>query len=455
MERQSANNSSSDLDHLVLEMDEKLATTDPLVEWPRWNKPSIYRVPPWLKNMSTKVVDAYSPQLVSLGPYHHNEPNLRPMEEHKRRALLHIVKRSGNPPRKFFAAMEEVATELMDAYHDLDEKWRGKDKGRFVQMMVVDGCFLLEIMKGIEHKKAPDDYAPNDPVFSGHDMLSLWVAIRSDMLMIENQLPLLALYRLEAIWSGRHGIISQAQGAKDINKLVLNFMRAPMKGVKVAEDIDVPCLHPLDIYHKNFCGSHPSPPEPWSTWESSSSMPSAVELREAGIRFKKSKTASVSGIKFEKGVLHGVLSMPAFSIHDGTEKIFLNLMAFERLHGDTGTIATDYLIFMDNIIDSERDVALLRSKGIIKNLLSSDKDAANFYNILSRGAVLSPYSSLQEVRREVNAHYHNPWNKYYTFFRHAYLRNPCLFISFMAAVILLIATLLQTIYTVWGFYKQN
>ncbi|TVU22531.1 hypothetical protein EJB05_32238 [Eragrostis curvula] len=443
---------ASSCDELVLEMEKMLAATDPSVEWPRWSKPSIYRVPQWLKKMTHGAEDAdeaYRPRLVSLGPFHHDDPDLLPMEEHKRRAVLHMAKRSGKPLREIFAAVEEVADELMDAYHDLDEKWRCRaERGRFLQVMVVDGCFLLEIMKGLAHKKAPDDYAPNDPVFSAQGMLSLWVGIRSDMLMIENQVPLLALYKLEAFLSGRRGIISVAQCAKDINKMVLDFMCDPLKAAKLAEGIDGLCLHPLDIFHKSFCGLHP-PSRGSYVWESS--VPSAVELRDAGIHLKKSKTVSVNGIEFK----NGVLSLPALSIHDGTKKIFLNLMAFERLHSDTGTIATDYMIFMDNIIDSERDVALLRSKGIIKNLLSSDKDAADLYNTLSRGAVLSPYSKLQDVRRQVNAHCNNTWNKWKTYFRHAYLKNPWVFISLMAAVILLIATLLQTIYTVWGFYRPS
>ncbi|TVU22532.1 hypothetical protein EJB05_32239, partial [Eragrostis curvula] len=412
-------------DELVLEMEKMLPAANPTMEGSRWSKPSIYRVPQWLEKMTRieGVEEAYRPRLVSLGPFHNGAPDLLPMEEHKRRALLHIAKRSRKPLKDFFAAIEEVADELMDAYHDLDEKWREKERGRFVQMMVVDGCFLLEIMKELKNKKAPDDYSSIDPVFSVQGMVSLWVGIRSDMLMIENQ-------------------------AQEVNKLVLEFMVDPMKEGKLAEGIDGPCLHPLDIFHRSFCGRR-RPSEGFA--EPESSMPAASELRDAGIHFEKSKTACVNDIQFR----NGVLSLPALSIYDGNKQVFLNLMAFERLHSDTGTIATDYMIFMDNIIDSERDVALLRSKGIIKNLLSSDKDAAKFINILSRGAVLSPFSRLQDVRRQVKAHCRSPWNKSIAIFRHAHLKHPWAFLSLMAAVILLIATLLQTVYTVWSFYSPN
>jgi hypothetical protein len=180
-------------------------------------------------------------------------------------------------------------------------------------------------------------------------------------------------------------------------------------------------------------------------WESS--MQCAVELKEAGIHLKCDNTHVID-------YKSRVLSLPTISIdHEGTAKIFLNMMAFERLHSDARSEAADYMIFMDNIINSERDVALLRSKGIIRNLLSSDKEAAQLFNNLSRGAVLNPYSRLHDVRRKVNAHCARPWNRWRAIFQHTYVSNPWVLISLVAAAILLIATLLQAIYSVMDFYK--
>ncbi|CAN6363048.1 unnamed protein product [Urochloa humidicola] len=442
MEEKSLLNASSG-DSWVVEIETMPMDTALLVENERWDKTYIYRVPDWLKNMTNR--EAYQPRLVSLGPFHHGDTNLVHMEKHKQRALFHIVKRSGKPLSKFIAAIEEVEDKLLDAYDDLDEMWRKEKRGDFVKMMVTDGCFLLEIMKGLAAQEVPDDYMSNDPVFSVHGMLYLWVGIRADMVVVENQLPLLALYRLEEVWRGTRPL-----SAKDINKLVLNFVCDPLSlnEAKFNEvDIDNLCLHPLDIFHKSFCGSHPA--HQGSRSKLVRSMPSAFELRKAGIHLKKSKTQSVHDISFKNGVLH----LPAVSIHDGSEKVFLNLMAFERLYPKAGSDATNYMVFMDNVIDSERDVALLRSKGIIKNLMSSDKEAAKLFNILSKGAVLSPYSTLQDVRLEVNAHCERSWNKWRAFFVHSYMSNPWVFISLMAAVVLLIATLLQTLYTILSFYK--
>ncbi|CAN6372270.1 unnamed protein product [Urochloa humidicola] len=180
-------------------------------------------------------------------------------------------------------------------------------------------------------------------------------------------------------------------------------------------------------------------------------MPSAVDLSEAGIHFQRSKTDDADDINFK----NGVLSMPQIVVRDSTEKEFLNLMAFERLHGSAGSRAIAFMTFMDNIIDSERDVALLKSKGIITNLLSSDKEAAKLFNTLGKGALLPPYSHLYKVRRMVNAHCSKRRNKWRASFVKTYLSNPWVFISLVAAVILLVATLMQTVYTVVPFYTKS
>ena len=79
-------------------------------------------------------------------------------------------------------------------------------------------------------------------------------------------------------------------------------------------------------------------------------MPSAMEIYEAGIHFRVSDTDSLLDVHFERGKL----SMPAIRVDDRTEKKFLNLMAFERLHPGAGNDVTAYVLFMDNIISSAK-----------------------------------------------------------------------------------------------------
>ena len=47
-----------------------------------------------------------------------------------------------------------------------------------------------------------DDYAANDPIFSGRSFIDLWPIMRDDMIAMENQLPLVVLQRLLAVQRG-------------------------------------------------------------------------------------------------------------------------------------------------------------------------------------------------------------------------------------------------------------
>jgi hypothetical protein len=143
--------------------------------------------------------------MVSLGPFHHRDPDLVPMEMHKRRALLRLLRRARRPPGHLVAAVREVEEQLRAAYVGLGDEWRGGGD-RFVEMMVVDGCFLLEMMRTAaaagRRRTVHQDYAPNDPVFSRHGLLYMVPYVQRDMLMVENQLPLLVLQRIFAAESG-------------------------------------------------------------------------------------------------------------------------------------------------------------------------------------------------------------------------------------------------------------
>nr|CAB3489947.1 unnamed protein product [Digitaria exilis] len=187
-------------------MEKLLEHTDPSSEAARWNKSSIYRVPERVKRQ-TRAED-FEPQLVSLGPFHHGKRRVLPMEEHKRRAVLHLARRARAPLRAFAAAVEAAADELVDAYDGLldDDGWRGVGNGdSFVEVMLTDGCFLLEMMRVgrlVLKGKPVRDYAPNDPVFSIHGFYFLRPDIKSDMILMENQLPLLVLQRILAVERG-------------------------------------------------------------------------------------------------------------------------------------------------------------------------------------------------------------------------------------------------------------
>ncbi|CAL4899438.1 unnamed protein product [Urochloa decumbens] len=410
----------------------------------QWRLHSIYRVPACIKDLNRK---AYQPQVVSLGPFHHGDTQLLPMDAHKRRALVHFLRRARRPLAEFAAAVAGARDRLEGAYQGLGDEWRGGGgEERFVELMVTDGCFLLEVMRTATGWE-PNDYAGDDPVFSAHGLLYTVPYIRRDMLMIENQLPLLVLERLLAVESGKGG------NEELINRLVLLFLSPASWPLTTGVGL---ALHPLDILRRSLLyGSSPSlpPPPPTSPPDSSDdTIRSAEELYEAGVRFKRSPTSSLLDIRFNR--VTGTLYLPAIAVDDTTEYMLLNLMAFERLHSGAGNDVTAYVFFMDNMVDSARDVAILASRGgrIVRNELGSDKAVARLFNGLSRDVVLEPRSALDGVHREVSAYCRKRRNRWRANLVHTYFRSPWSFLSLAAAVFLLVMTVLQTVYTVLPYY---
>ncbi|XP_006663500.1 UPF0481 protein At3g47200-like [Oryza brachyantha] len=453
-----APNGGADNDHCrhdsstswVLEMEKLVGTGSEkaaVVDEEQWMEQSIYRVPEWIKSMHR--TEAYEPRMVALGPLHHGEPRLLPMEEHKRRATLHLVRRSGRPLRRLVDAVEQVAEDLRAAYgRDLGEQWRGdeKNKARFVEVMLTDGCFLLELIQMCDGRF---DYLSHDPVFGTHGRVYVWPVVQSDMLVLENQLPLLLLKRLLAVLLDIPPVVELD---RVINHMVLQFL-----GRKLEEDLlqDVPLgLHPLDIFHTSLVyakGAHEAR-KPLHDCYKYEIMPTAIKIHEAGIKIRSSKTDNLLDIHFE----HGVLSMPSLVVDDDTERTFFNLMAFERLHVSSGNVLTNYVIFLDNIIESAMDVEMLSSKGVLRNMLGCDKETAKLFNgTLSKGAVLGSSRQLHTVQWKVYRHCRRPWNKWRASLIRTYFRNPWAFISLVAAAILLTATIFQTVYTIVPFYKSK
>nr|GLL40519.1 UPF0481 protein At3g47200-like [Ipomoea trifida] len=451
--------------------------SDVIAETEQWKKRSIYRIPASFTDVNKK---AYKPQAVSFGPYHHGEEHLKAMEVHKHRALVRFLRRSGKPLEDYLHALEPLVQDLKDAYDTTTTlpgcSWQQQVEedderisAQFLQLMILDGCFMLEILRtgsgSPKYCLGKDDYAPNDPVFSDHGKLYLIPHLRRDMLVLQNQLPMLLLYTLHAV--DNNVDVVEEEAVEFMNDLVIKIWNPnnsdPKKNLGK-------CLHVLDLYRKNLLwepankysrkrqqhvnkrrGAREAARRRRRGDGDDQIIRSATELYEAGIRFKKSKTQSLTDISFRWGVLR----LPPITVDDTSESMFLNLIAFERSHVGAGNEVTSYIFFMDNIIDSSKDVSLLHSSGIIQNAIGSDKAVAKLFNSLSKDITLDPDSSLDVVQNEVSHYCQKAWNEWRANLIHTYFRSPWAILSVIAAIFLFALTIVQTVYTVLPYYTNS
>uniref|UniRef100_A0A803NFE7 Peptidase C1A papain C-terminal domain-containing protein n=1 Tax=Cannabis sativa TaxID=3483 RepID=A0A803NFE7_CANSA len=410
-----------------------------------WAKLCIYKVPHYLREGDDK---AYFPQIVSLGPYHHGKRRHRQMDRHKWRSLNQCLKRTNQDIKLYLDSIKEVEEKTRACY----EGTITLSSNEFVEMMVLDGCFVLELFRGAAGGFKHLGYPRNDPIFA---MRGSMHSIQRDMIMLENQLPLFILERLLGLQLGHDCLDHKGL----ISKLTLQFFDPLMP-------TDEPLsksggLHCLDVFRRSLLRRGPQPePRVWmKRWSHAHRVADkrrqqlihcVTELREAGVKFKKRKTDRFWDIKFK----NGILEIPRLLIHDGTKSLFLNLIAYEQCHFDSGNDITSYVIFMDNLINSPEDVGYLHYCGIIEHWLGSDSEVSDLFNRLCQEVVFDINDSyLSRLSADVNKYYNHRWNAWRASLRHNYFSNPWAIISFVAAVVLLLLTFAQTFYGVYSFYN--
>ncbi|KAJ6378524.1 hypothetical protein OIU78_028710 [Salix suchowensis] len=409
-----------------------------------WSKLSIYRVPHYLREVDDK---AYVPQIISLGPYHHGKKRLRQMDQHKWRCLHHVLKRTNQDIKLYLDTVREIEEKARSCY----EGPINLSSNEFVEMMVLDGCFMLELFRGVAEGFKKLGYPRNDPVFA---MRGSMHSIQRDMIMLENQIPLFVLDRLLGLQfnnSDQKGLLAQLAliffdplmpTDEPLTKSDRNRLESSLGRAATFDPLsDQGGLHCLDVFRKSLLRSGPKPvPRIW------------IKRREAGIKLRKRKTDRFWDVKFKKGILR----VPRLLIHDGTKSLFLNLIALEQCHIDCGNEITSFVIFMDNLINSPEDVAYLHYCGIIEHWLGSDADVADLFNQLCQEVVFDINDSyLSRLSEDVNHYYNHKWNTWRASLKHNYFSNPWAIVSLFAAVVLLLLTLAQTFFGVYAYYRPR
>ncbi|XP_058076445.1 UPF0481 protein At3g47200-like [Magnolia sinica] len=426
--------------------------------------PTIYKVPQRIRQANKHAFDPYKPQIVSIGPYHKEKE----FEKHKQLYRDSILSRNPNHPLgDYHTAIAKLETEARSCYSE----HVGLDRNEFVEMMMLDGCFIVELFLRIKEKKFEEE----DPIFRTIWMLPL---IRYDMLLLENQIP---FFVLEIIYE-----MASTLGNGSLVELALDFFERIIEHkIEVSKDlINGHYFHLLHLFHSYLmptprekskkckiqmclcskCSSEAKLPIKNTTIKNKAKLPirnttikmipCAVELQLAGVKFKKKKDfSSFLDVKFSCGVLE----IPYLCVDDCTNTLLRNLVALEQFcYPGVKTIHfTNYVGFMDCLINTSKDVALLHRKGIIDHLLGSDGHVADLFNHLCYGIFndFEDHNYLSGIYKDVHKYYNTPCNRCWARLRSDYFTNPWAGLSSAAAVLLIVVTIFQTIYTILSYYQ--
>ncbi|KAK9289409.1 hypothetical protein L1049_007564 [Liquidambar formosana] len=231
---------TSDLPDWMVPINNRLATIK------KWRKgSSIHRVPNQLRKVDE---EAYSPRIVSIGPFHSSttkdRDHLLAMDELKLLYTVYLVHRTTDG-KKFLCQCGKAIFKLADARvrpsYAEDIKL---ERGELAEIMLVDGCFILELFFRYRNGSA---VPVEDPILHNDWMVR---DLRHDLALLENQIPFLILQDLfENI------VRSLDEENKLINRysvtdLALYFFDLNQEAIKKSCSQDA--SHVLDLLHHSY-----------------------------------------------------------------------------------------------------------------------------------------------------------------------------------------------------------
>ncbi|KAI3916543.1 hypothetical protein MKW92_019364 [Papaver armeniacum] len=352
---------------------------------------TIFKVPNYIKERNRT---AYEPKMVSIGPYYHGREHLIPMQVHKKRALVHFFGRNRAVPiESYLTKLKEKVTELRAT----------EDDDSFVQLMLVDGIFLLEFLSVLRGTQSNNDYESVDPIFGERGHALIYNSVKQDLLLLENQLPYLVPFILLSV-SGREA---------DVDRSLSWMMSGPRTGSG---------CHFLDMYMKGLlvgCDLQNQDPR------INVVRHSASKLHKFGVQFRT--VGSYKEIAFVQKT--ATLKLARFEINENSISTFLNLKAYEHRGGTNIKELSSYIRLLNTLVHSANDVSFLRSRGIIISCLASDEAVVKV---------------MKDLAKDVNKYVEKKpkWSWLLSYWR-----------SILgAATLLLVLTLLQTVYSILSFH---
>ncbi|KAI9111242.1 hypothetical protein K1719_017853 [Acacia pycnantha] len=258
-------------------------------EFPAPQSCCIYRVPPELREVNEA---AYTPVMVSIGPFHRGNKRLNSLEEVKLWFLYKFLKRTQDRSfDDYVCVLGNQEIKIRRCYSEIIPT----DNDEFIRMILTDACFMIEYFL-----LWLDEDRWNPKLWSMQD-------IDRDLILLENQLPFFVL---------------------------------------------------KDLFGPTFPNGY-----------------------NDGIKFVVNEDEiSLLKLQYSKGVL----KIPKFMIIDSTETHLRNVVAFKQCQFPSSRSMTDYMVFWEHFIRTEKDVEILEENGVIQNLVGGNDAVASIIKRLGR-----------------------------------------------------------------------
>ncbi|KAD3336073.1 hypothetical protein E3N88_31592 [Mikania micrantha] len=397
--------------------------------------PSIYMVPSILRDLSPS---SFNPQLVSIGPLHRENENVKAFERQKISYLINLMSYIKSPQEEILESCMQKAYSVINKIKGCYIWTKAFTDAEIAEMMVMDACFMLGFMIKINPLLSENSYMGKE--------LQLGTIIH-DLMLLENQIPLFFLDEMFQLTVMKlRSDISFIQLIKPVI-VYNNFFKAKLKFDNVSFGTSD---HFLSLLHQCYM-----PPDNIKKDYSTKIIHSAIDLDRAGVNFKPSEDPTwVMGIEVKQNRFpclfwywnRPTVTMPVLSVDDTTEFLFRNLIAYEQSFQTQGYV-TSYAIAIDMLVNTHDDVAKLVESKVLVNYMGSNEEVANMINNIGKNVscVDSYYDQEWEI---LNKYYNGYWPNHIATMRRTYFSSPWSIIALVAGIILFVLQVLQTIFTI-------
>ncbi|KAM7508281.1 hypothetical protein LguiA_018734 [Lonicera macranthoides] len=459
---------------------------------------SVFSVP---KAISAFKPEAYVPQIIALGPYHHFRPDLYQMERYKVAAVRSFLNfhQIVNFQTLLIDQLKRLEPTIRACYH----KYLDLNDDTLAWIIAIDGLFLLDLLRAYS-----DDFA-------GKKMTQDSILCR-DIVILENQFPMILLkeirktlqlvvvdennydyelYKMLRDFCVAHsplplGIKSELPpGTKIIPLHLLDLMyylivntRAAkvspeesspkksdvaMEGEKKKRDVILNVSEIVEVTLSLGIGGEALRPLqvisnlPWEkiynllglkTLDKLNkintpiveeiSVPSVTYLcNMAGVKFKP--TGGIRDVEFDEK--EGILYLPVITLNDNTEVMLRNLVAYEAAISNSGLEFAHYMDLMSGIINTAEDAKMLTEKGIIKGELTTQK-IVDLFNGMNKSSLKIGNRTMEKINEYFSK---KPRVKMYRFWKKK-VNDSWKVLTFISTILLLLLLILQSFCQVYG-----
>ncbi|KAL4655121.1 hypothetical protein ACB092_01G428200 [Castanea dentata] len=389
--------------HVVNEIQELLKHLEP----PLSLESCIYRVPDYLRKLKQ---EHYTPQVISIGPFHHNaNEKLHTMEQRKLRYLNYFIECVEN----FDISLEDLVRIIKENEESIRCCYAETihlDSDHFVKIITMDAIFILEFF----WRDFFNDWTSED----NGARVETWLmsAIKFDLILLENQLP---FFILEKLFD--HAFASHPSYSRSLIQVMTFYYFDYYNTQHISYSPHLKMKHFLDLLRTFWLPPFERIPKRGN--DVVKHLHSATQLHEAGLVFKKDPSSCLLDIRFTKGALR----MPPLTLDNSSVTIIRNLLVLEQCHYSDKAYITNYFILFGN---SDEDRNLVSS--LVENVIYVDMN-----------------SNFDRICKDLKAFYRKsifPWHSWLETLQHDYFRSPCKVAWTITVIIFLVLTFLQTIY---------